>query len=154
MYLSLILNMQKLLNYCWVNYVELMMIPFYFFLHILAWVFPKWSKIQSKQLIHLWLKMVSFSMKRNFKKIYLFILIGGYLLYNMVMVFVIHQYELAIGIHVSLPSWTPLPLHPIPPRCHRAPALGALNYTSNSHWLSVSHLVIYVSMLFWRNYWW
>ena len=47
--------------------------------------------------------MISFSMKRNFKKIYLFILIGGYLLYNIVMVFVIHQYELAIGIHVSLP---------------------------------------------------
>ena len=25
---------------------------------------------------------------------------------------------------------------------------------SNSHWLSVLHLVMYVSMLLWRNYWW
>ena len=31
------------------------------------------------------------------------------LLYNIVMVFAIHQHELTIGIHVSPPSWTPLP---------------------------------------------
>ena len=31
------------------------------------------------------------------------------LLYNIVMVFAIHQHELTIGIHMSPPSWTPLP---------------------------------------------
>ena len=57
------------------------------------------------------------------------------------MVLVLHQHELAIGILVSLP-----PLHPIPPGCHRAPALGALAlpHTSNSHWLSILHMVTYM----------
>ena len=43
----------------------------------------------------------------------LFILIGGQLLYNIVMVFAIHQHELAIGVHVSLPP--PILNPPIPP---------------------------------------
>ena len=34
----------------------------------------------------------------------LFISIGGLLLYNIVMIFAIYQYELVIGIHVSPPS--------------------------------------------------
>ena len=34
----------------------------------------------------------------------LFILLGGYLLYNIVMFFAVHQYELATGIHVHPPS--------------------------------------------------
>ena len=64
------------------------------------------------------------------------------------MVFAIHQYESAIGIHVSLPSWTSLlpPPHPSPPACHRAPALCTPCYTSNSHWLSVLHMLMY---MFW-----
>lgn len=46
----------------------------------------------------------------------LFISIGGLLLYNIVMIFAIYQYESVIGIHVSPPSWKPLllPPHPIP----------------------------------------
>ena len=38
------------------------------------------------------------------KVIYLFTLIGGQLLYNIVMIFAIHQYESAIRIHVSPPA--------------------------------------------------
>ena len=42
--------------------------------------------------------------------------IGGYLLYNIVLVSAIHQHESAIGIHMSPPSWTsllpPTPAHP------------------------------------------
>ena len=37
--------------------------------------------------------------------------IGEQLLYNIVMVFAIHQHELATGMHVSPPCWTPLPPH-------------------------------------------
>ena len=40
------------------------------------------------------------------------------------------------------------PSLPTPPGCHRALALGSLCYTSNSHWPSILHMVIYVSMLF------
>ena len=39
-----------------------------------------------------------------------------------------------------LPRLCPL----IPPGCHRAPALGALCHTSNSHWLSTLHMVMYI----------
>ena len=38
-----------------------------------------------------------------------------------------------------------LPPHPIPPGCHRASALGALHHASNSHWLSLLHMVMYMS---------
>ena len=34
-----------------------------------------------------------------------------------------------------------LPPHSIPPGFHRALALGSLHHTSNSHWLSVLHMV-------------
>ena len=51
--------------------------------------------------------------KCGFKKcVYL---IGRILLYNIVMALAIHQHESAIGMHVSLPSWTfllPAPPHP------------------------------------------
>ena len=43
---------------------------------------------------------------------------------------------------LNLPSH--LPPQPIPPGCQRALALGALYHTSNSHWLSVLHMVIYM----------
>ena len=62
------------------------------------------------------------------------------------MLFAIHQYESAIGIHVSAPSEAPshLLLQSISPGCHRAPALGALHHTSNSHWLSILDMVMYI----------
>ena len=52
----------------------------------------------------------------------------------------------------EIPSYLP-PL-PIPPGCHRALALYFLHHTSNSHWLSILHIFVYVyvnvyvSMLF------
>ena len=57
------------------------------------------------------------------------------------MVFVIHQHELAIGIRLSPPFRT----NPssISPGHHRTWALGALSHTSNSHWWSVLHMVIF-----------
>ena len=57
----------------------------------------------------------------------------------------IHQYESALGIHMSPPSWNPshLPPHPIPLGCHRTPALGYLCHTANSHWPSILYMVIY-----------
>ena len=66
--------------------------------------------------------------------------------YNILMVFAIHQYESAIGIHVSPPSWTPsnLPPQPLPLGCHKAPALGALLHVSNLHWSSILHMVMYM----------
>ena len=36
------------------------------------------------------------------------------------------------------------PSHTTPTSCYRALALGALPHTSNSHWLSVLHMVIYM----------
>ena len=52
------------------------------------------------------------------KKIFL---IGGYLLYNIVLVSAIHQHESAISIYICLlplePSLLP---HPTPLGCHRA----------------------------------
>ena len=78
------------------------------------------------------------------------------------MVFAIHQYESAIGIHssplshiptpTSFPALTPTPT-PSPatnlPGCHRALALGALHHSSLTHWLSILHMVMYyASMLF------
>ena len=36
------------------------------------------------------------------------------------------------------------PPYPIPPCCLRAPALGSLHHTSNSHWLSLLHMVTYI----------
>ena len=54
----------------------------------------------------------------------------------MVMVFAIHQHELATGTHVS-PSPEPsshLPPHPIPLGCPRMPGLGPLPHASNLRW--------------------
>ena len=64
------------------------------------------------------------------------------------MVFAIHGYELALGTHVSPPSWTPPPprhlrAHPVFPGCHRAPSLGALLHTSELPWSSILHMTTY-----------
>ena len=76
-------------------------------------------------------------------------LVRGLLLYNTVitvMDFAMHQHESALGMHMSPPSWNPshLPPHPIPLGCHRAVALGFLYHTSNTHWLSILYIVVYM----------
>ena len=45
-------------------------------------------------------------------------------------------------LHLEAPS--NLPPHPISPGYRRAPPLGALCHTWNSHWLSILHMVIYM----------
>ena len=88
---------------------------------------------------------ISVSSIKFFFSINLFILIGGLLLYNIVVVFAIHWHESAMGVHVS-PCWTPshLPPHPIPLGCPSAPALSALFHASNLDWWSISQMVIHM----------
>ena len=75
-----------------------------------------------------------------------YILNGGWLLYNIVVVFAIHQHESALGVHV-FPHSKPrshLPSHPIPLGCPRALALSALLHASNLHWSPILYMVIYM----------
>ena len=68
------------------------------------------------------------------------------MLYNIVMVFAIHQHESAMGADMS-PHPKPLsyqPPRPIPLGCPRAPALSALLHTPNFHRSSVLHMVMYM----------
>ena len=78
-------------------------------------------------------------------KINLFIIIGGKLLYHIVVAFAIHWQESTTGVHVfpilSLPSH--LPPSPIPLEHPSAPALSALSHASNLDWWSVSHMIVY-----------
>ena len=56
----------------------------------------------------------------------------------------IYQHESAISIHMFLPLEPPshLPPHPTSLGCHRALSLSSLSLTTNSHWLSISHMVM------------
>ena len=54
-----------------------------------------------------------------------------------------HQPESVIGIHILLP-FESLLSYPIPLGCHRAPDLSSLSHTANFHWLSISHVVVYM----------
>ena len=69
--------------------------------------------------------------------------------YSIALVSAKRQHESSIGLHVSPPTWTSLPLpspsHPsgLLPSSH----LSSLSHTANSYWLSVLHLVMYVFML-------
>ena len=58
-------------------------------------------------------------------------LIGGQLLYNIVLVSAIHQHESAIGIHMPFSPAHPSHLwpHPTPLGSHRAPGLSSLHHT-------------------------
>ena len=78
------------------------------------------------------------------------ILIGGSLLYNIVVVFAIHWHESAMGVRVS-PILNPsshVSPHPIPQGPPRAPALNTLSHASNLDWRSTSHMVIYRTFYF------
>ena len=62
-----------------------------------------------------------------------------------------HQHESALA-HVCPPAPehpSQPPAHSISPGCPRALAVGALHHTSNSHWLSVLYVVMYM-FLAWR----
>ena len=74
--------------------------------------------------------------------IYLFILVGGSLLYNIVVGFSIHWHESAMGVYVFPASH--FPPHPIPQGHPSAPALSTLSHRSNLDWQSVSHMIIYM----------
>ena len=62
-------------------------------------------------------------------------------LITFVVVFAIHRYEAAMGIHVSHHAEPPSHLlpHPVPLSCPRVPALGALFHALNLHWSSILH---------------
>ena len=80
-----------------------------------------------------------------FNLIYLF-LISGWLLYNIALVFAIHQHESAIGIPISPPCWNSLsssiPSHPS--MLLQSPSLNSLSHTANSHWLFNLRMVVYM----------
>ena len=59
------------------------------------------------------------------------------------------QHESAIGVYITPPFWTSLPsLTPShPSRLIQSPCSSFLRHTANSHWLSILHMVMQVSML-------
>ena len=72
--------------------------------------------------------------------------IGGYLLYNIVLVSAYlntNQPQVYIYPHLFEPP-SHLSLHPIPLGCQRASGLSSLCHTANSHWLSVLHMIVYI----------
>ena len=69
---------------------------------------------------------------------YFFFLLGGQLLYNIVVISAVHQHGSAIDINMS-PALEPsshLPPQPTSLDCHKTLALSSLHHTANSHWLS------------------
>ena len=54
---------------------------------------------------------------------FIFLIFNWWLVYNIGLISVIHQHELTIGVHMSLPSWIALPplTHSHPSSYHRAP---------------------------------
>ena len=81
----------------------------------------------------------------------LFILIGGQLLCNTVMVFAMHQYESAIVIHVPPPSWTPLPptSPAYPSRLSQRTSFGChVSYVKLSLVIYFTYGDAYISVLF------
>ena len=69
--------------------------------------------------------------------------------YNIVLVYVIHQHESAISVHMYSPSWTSLRPHSsCPSRFSQITKLGSLCYTAASHWLFHRYLCIYVNTTF------
>ena len=63
--------------------------------------------------------------------------------------FVVFWHESVIGIHISPRFWTslPFPSPSHPSRLIQSSCLSFLRHTANSHWLSILHVVMKVSML-------
>ena len=74
------------------------------------------------------------------KKFYL--LIGGKLLYNVVLVSAIQEYKSAIIIYIWPPSWTSLPCPPPPSRSSQSRTSPC--YVAISYQLSILHMVVYI----------
>ena len=66
-------------------------------------------------------------------------LINWWLHYNVVLISAICQYELAIGIHMSPPSWISLlpPTHSRPSRLLQSPSSSSLSHVAHSRGLSI-----------------
>ena len=83
----------------------------------------------------------------SFFLFFILFLIGGKLLYNIVLVSAIHQHESATG-YTYVPSLLNLPRTSDPTvplsGCHRTPGLNSLHHTANSHWLAVLNMVMYM----------
>ena len=82
---------------------------------------------------------------------YLFILVGGWLFWNIVVASAIHLYESAIGIHVTPPSWgsSHLPPHPIHSRLSQSTSFGfPASYIKHPPATYFTYGNVYVSMLF------
>ena len=75
-----------------------------------------------------------------------FFLTGGQLLYNIGVVFPYINVKWPQAYLCPLPPEPSphLPSYPFLPGCQRVPALGSPHHMSNSHWLSILHLVIYM----------
>ena len=71
-------------------------------------------------------------------------LIEGYLLYRILWFSVIHQQESAIGTPMSPPSQISLPSSSPsdPSRLTQSPCLSSLSHATNTHWLSILHMVM------------
>ena len=90
----------------------------------------------------LWLNNISLSKLIDF----LFILIGGELLDNILVVFWHKLIWISHG-YTCVPHPEPsshLPPHPIPQGHPNAPALSTLSHASNLDWRSISHMIIYM----------
>ena len=80
-----------------------------------------------------------------------FFLIGGKLLYSVVLVSAIQQCKSAIILHLSPPSWIffPPPSHSF--RSSQSARLGSLCYTETSYQLSVLHMVVYICQCYFEK---
>ena len=76
---------------------------------------------------------------------HLFLLVGGQLLYNIVVVFAIHWHESAMDIHVfPIPIAPPSPSPPDSSGSSQCTSPEHLSHASNLGWWSVSPLIIYM----------
>ena len=71
------------------------------------------------------------------------------MLYSSMSISTKHQHESTIGLSMCPPTGTrlppPYPSHPS--RLSQSHSLNSLSHTANSHWLSILHMVMYVSIL-------